>query len=587
MRKWPEALPERLQYEIDAFEQTEGLDFTLDAGQLDRTGQVVFTGTLTRAGHDPVALEIRYPDSFPYLRPEVFAHGLRLGRHQHPYRHNLCLLDQSTRHWAPSWTGARLVAERVPLLLDLLAGDPEIMRRQESPQGEPASYFLAAHAGSAIFIPEQALEMSDRARAGTMTLSTAPGEEPGPLLRAGLTKVGSVELRHGKRVRRRERAVARASGSFARRFSQPAIEGSWVRLDRFPEQGGQAEDLWQAAAAVAGFEPPPQQRVRQGLVRVLGVVCKEEVLQGRFEDSWVFAVELRTLEGAGRHSQPQHYIARGERLSPRDLAERVPTLAGLAEKKVSLAGLGALGAPLGLELARAQLGELRLLDRDTVEAGTTVRWPFGVGAVGHWKTRILADFIAREYPFTRARMFQHAVGFAAGAQEDSERSEAEVLTEFLDGTDLVVDATAEIGLQQLLAALADQAGIPQLYVSATAGGWGGLVARVVPGRTGCWYCLQRRIDEGSIVAPPAAENGTVQPRGCSAPTWTGSSFDALPLIAQAARTAAFTLLDGHNGDDVFVCSQPARTAADLAAPAWTTYTLEAHPACDACGGRGA
>jgi hypothetical protein len=170
----------------------------------------------------------------------------------------------------------------------------------------------------------------------------------------------------------------------------------------------------------------------------------------------------------------------------------------------------------------------------------------------------------------------------------SAHSEADLLTEFLDGVDLVIDATAEAGVQQLLAALADDVGIPQVYVTATAGGWGGIVARVIPRQTGCWWCLRRRVDDESIPHPPFAETGTTQPRGCSAPTWTGTSFDALPLVAQAARTATFTLLGGRDAAasaDVFVCAQEAETSAQLGAPEWTTHRLDPHPECEACAAR--
>jgi molybdopterin/thiamine biosynthesis adenylyltransferase len=46
-------------------------------------------------------------------------------------------------------------------------------------------------------------------------------------------------------------------------------------------------------------------------------------------------------------------------------------------KRVGVVGLGALGAPVVLELAKNLTGELRILDGDHVDAGTIVRWPVG------------------------------------------------------------------------------------------------------------------------------------------------------------------------------------------------------------------
>ena len=584
MRKWTVALPERLQVEVEAFDDTEGLDFALDKAELAATGVAVFRGTLTLDGRDPILLEVRYPDSFPYTRPEVFAPELHLDRHQNPYRHNLCLLERSTRQWSPSKTGAWLVSERVPKLLALLEGDAEQMRREEAPQGEPASYYFRAHAGAVVLLPEQALTLPQDLRAGTIRLSTGNGEVQEPLLRAALTRVETNDGR-GKST------VAAADGAFAERYGKTAYEGRWVRLDSFPDQGGSAEHIFAAAREVPGFEMPPKQSVPGAQLRILGAVCKEEVRQSEYEDTWLFAIEMTTVQltRQGKVKLVQHYVARGDRLSAGDLAERIPGLAGLQSKTVALAGLGALGGPLAIELARAQVGELRILDDDVVEAGTIVRWPFGVGAVGHRKTAVLNTFIPNEYPYTRVRAFEQPIGFVpASAVEAPPQSEAEMLTDFLAGVDLLIEATAEIGVQQLLAALADEAGIPQVYVTATEGGWGGIVARVVPGQTGCWYCLQQRLDDHSIVPPPFAETGTVQPRGCSAPTWTGTSFDALPLIAQAARTATFTLLGGRAAEmpkDVFVCAQRAEAPTELDAPEWTSHPLDLHPACAACAAR--
>jgi len=578
VRNWTESRPERLQAEVEAFEDAEGLDFAVDDAELKATGRLVLRGTLTRASGAPVKLEVRYPDSFPYLRPEVFAVDLRLERHQNPFRRNLCLLDRSSRQWSPSLKGAWLVSERVPMLLDLLDGDPAAMRDQESAQGEPESSYFVPFDGSSVFIPEPMLSLPENERAGVMNLALGGHEDAAQVLRGCLKRV-AVRTRRGK-----PQDLAVATGALASRFSKTVFEGRWVRLDRFPDGNGKGADLYEAARAVSGYEKPPAQNVPGGTVRILGVVCKEEVCQGEWEDSWLFAVDI-DVTNDGNHVQ-ELYVVRGERLSPQDLGARIPTIAGLAGKTVALAGLGALGGPIALELGRAQVGELRILDSDVVEAGTIVRWPFGLHSVGHRKTNLLHNFLVNDYPFTKVVSFDHHLGIVpAPGDPPAPRSEAELLTDFLDGADLLIDATAEIGVEQLLAALADEAGIPQVYVTATEGGWGGVVARVLPGVTGCWYCLQMRLDEQSITPPPAAPTGTVQPRGCAAPTWTGTSFDALPIVAQAVRTACFTLLSGRAPDDprdVFVCAQQARTPTELDSPFWTSYALEPHDACPVC-----
>jgi hypothetical protein len=154
----------------------------------------------------------------------------------------------------------------------------------------------------------------------------------------------------------------------------------------------------------------------------------------------------------------------------------------------------------------------------------------------------------------------------------------------LEDTDLVIDATAETAVQQLVADLANERDLPQLYVWGTEGAFGGAVARIVPGRTGCWFCLQLRIDDKSLPAPPLELSGTTQPRGCGQPTFTGESFNLLPLVAQATRTTIGTLLGTLGpGHDYFALSF---RDGDEAAPTpnWTSHTLLPHPACPHCSG---
>jgi hypothetical protein len=252
---------------------------------------------------------------------------------------------------------------------------------------------------------------------------------------------------------------------------------------------------------------------------------------------------------------------------------------------VALTGLGALGGPLALELGRGQLGELRMLDGDTVDAGTIVRWPRGVSAVGHAKTGIVAGYIAGEYPYTTVKKLDLRIGAVPPPGMAIEKSEVRIVDEFLAGADLLIDATAELGVEQFLASRADAQGLPQVYVWATEGGWGGAIARIIPGVTGCWHCLQLHLDgDDGIDVPPHDDSGRVQPRGCDNPTFTATSFDALPIVAQAMRIVAGTLLKPRPtepADDVFICSQ-APDGDRIIAPQWQTHPLTVHPDCPLC-----
>jgi hypothetical protein len=201
-------------------------------------------------------------------------------------------------------------------------------------------------------------------------------------------------------------------------------------------------------------------------------------------------------------------------------------------------------------------------------------------AVNHAKTDVLSSIVRSNWPHTAIVGIRHQLGETALTLEAG--LEEQLLETLLDDVDLLIDATAEIALQQYLGDLAQDRGIPQLYFWATPGAAGGLVARVVPGRTGCWFCLQLHLERGSIPTPPHRSDASVQPRGCGSPTFTGASFDLLPVVAQGARVATSMLSDGSLSGDVYVLSL-IDDGHDLPAPSWSTHQLARDPECPICG----
>lgn len=565
MRTWVERFPGRLERELEEFRE-RGLAFAIDSRELEEQGRVVLTGELDLDG-DTMEVEVVYPDVFPFLRPEVYAQELNLDRHQNPYLGNLCLLDRSTAAWNPSDTAAWLVAERLPLLLSLLDEGGEALLAGEAPQGEPASVYFPGTPGTAVFVPEEALAINEDAEAGSGQIYCPPTEPPRLQLRGLLGEVVT------KDKKRKIQTLARADPQLTKRFGGPRVPIRWVRLAG-PPPGNSPLDVLAAADAVRpGFGTPPWQAAADGQLGVCGVVFKEEVEQGRWEDAWVFVVRARTRDGG-----EVAYLVRGERLAPRDLGVRIPSTAGLSGKCAAVIGLGALGAPLALELARAQVGELRLLDHDFVEPGNAARWPMGLSAVGYPKVDALAHRIQVDYPFTDVSTFRHQLGGSAYVRTARSETELDVLDRILHEADLVVDASAELGVQQLISTAADERGIAQVYLSATEGARGGIVASTSPRRPGCWLCLQLGLSDGTISPPPSDPGATVQPRGCASPTFTGTSFDLAPVVSQGVRIA--TSLLHHDVEDVIqVCSVPA----DGIGPAtWDSAPLHPHERCSVC-----
>jgi ThiF family len=569
VRPWTETFPDRLEHELAEFER-RGLRFELDEGHLRETGAIMLTGALTHHGEE-VELQVVYPDSFPFMRPEVFAPTLMLERHQNPVERNLCLLERSTLAWSVSDTGAWLVAERVPHLLRLLAVGGEALAKEEAPQGEPASSYFKIEAGAVVFVPEAMLHLPAEHTSGVFRLATRANEPPQQLLRACLSKVSTRDDRGGKMT------LAELSGPLKDRFTGKAIEGRWVRLPAFPE-GNLPRDLMSAAVAVnpALGSPRWQRLPGGGDMSVVGVVAQDEVAQGIWQDAWLFVVGIR----ANAKAQMGIYTAAGQRLTRPDLLTRLPAAARLNDRSVGVVGLGSLGAPVAVELLRAQVGELRVLDFDVVEAGNVVRWTHGISAVGYRKTGVIGGWAMSEFPFTNVVGFDLRIGGVPApsrAASNGELREAEGLSRFLDSLDVVVDASGELGVQHLIATVADEQDVGQVFAWGTEGGWGGAVASLSPDSGGCWMCLQLAFADGSIGLPPAAPDAPFQPRGCTDPTFAAAGFSLTPIVAQTARCTA-RLLAGEGTNEVHVCSLQ-REEGELPAPVWVTSVIPVHPEC--------
>lgn len=276
-------------------------------------------------------------------------------------------------------------------------------------------------------------------------------------------------------------------------------------------------------------------------------------------------------------------FVRAGRAGRTDLTSRIPELSRLNEKTITVIGLGCLGAPSVLEFARCGVGEIRIIDHDTVEAGTVIRWPIGLTSVGKLKTEALSDFIKVNYPFTNIVPYSKRIG-AVRLYED-QTSDLKILASALDDTDLVFDATAERGVQHLMSDLATEFSIPYICISTTLGAWGGMIVRLRPHVTeGCWICFMNHLYEKSLPTPAEDPIGTFQPIGCASPTFTGSGFDTGIIALSGVRLAISTLTnDQEKGYPAFNWDVAVVNLRDdqgnALVPSWNTFSLKKHSSC--------
>jgi molybdopterin/thiamine biosynthesis adenylyltransferase len=562
-RKWWDRWPGRLEFELEQLEAA-GIPFERDE-EAFAAGSVVLRMWPT-VGGERVFLIARFPDFYPYVRFEVEAPELDLDHHQAPFRRNLCLIGGDTKNWHTRDTLAGFINGQLPLVLKTgRSGDRAEVDGLEEPQGEPFSVYYTAYQDSTLLI-DGGWSIDNTVAAGELVIGVK--EDAGEILRGAVLDVKDAD---GRTLGQLDPALAR--------LYPKTLRCRWVRLDEPIREEDAGIFFGKLFSLHPSLSNPWWKHIVGGRMDVIGVLFPEEVGWRKKGDGWVFGVRLQLRGSKGYGRGDNVYLARAARAGRSDLAARVPELRALRDSKIAVAGLGGLGSPSALEFARAGAKQLRILDRDIVEPGTTVRWALGIPASGVRKADALKEFIDTNYPYTEVVPYVHQIG---NVLSDGP-SDLEVLDSFLEGVDLVYDATAEVGIQHLLSALAAERGIPYVCVSTTRGAWGGLVARIRPRQTaGCWVCLQYRLEDESIPPPPADPEGGTQPAGCASPTFTGTGFDVSEIALAGVRLAVSTISAGDTGAypdvdwDVAVVSL---REGRLIAPRWDTFPLNQHPSC--------
>jgi molybdopterin/thiamine biosynthesis adenylyltransferase len=559
-KPWWELWPGRLEYEFKALESS-GIKYVRNESAF---AQKVLHLALQfpRNGKD-VHLWAIFPPFYPYFRPEVFAKPGTFPRHQNPIEGNLCLLGRSSQNWNPDWTLADLLNNQFPLLeRAALTMNPTERESLEEPQGEPVTTYYPYCPGSMVII-DSSKKIGAGHNVGGLTILVEP--ESLPAIRA---KVLDVRAQNGQKLFSFDSCP----------FQGKEIPATWIRLSE-PPYVINPRDFERRLLDKRSIAPPKfTHKLGTWFIDIVGIVVPEEQQQDTSGDGWMFLVRMKQ----DKTQMCRTDLVRAGRASRIDFDVRTPTLTFLRDKRIALAGLGSVGAPIAIELARSGIGEISLIDFDFVESGSVVRWPLGNSAIGLQKTAALKQFIGLNYPFTKVE----TVEYRFGSHPFDPKSN---LQGVLSRADLLIDATAELAIHQFLSDYARSSKKPFLYAFLTPGGYGGLVACIDSSKEmGCWHCLQIALREDkSIPEPPFLENADVQPVGCAERTSTFTGFDATEISLEATRMAISALSNGAKEQypkskwDVAIAKFRS-DAGEQIPPSWTTYPLGRNPLCPAC-----
>jgi molybdopterin-synthase adenylyltransferase len=227
----------------------------------------------------------------------------------------------------------------------------------------------------------------------------------------------------------------------------------------------------------------------------------------------------------------------------------------LAAARVAIVGCGATGSALAGLLARAGVGNLRIIDRDYVEPSNLQRQSL-------FDERDAAESLPKAIAAARKITSLNSSIAVDAKVDDLTPSNVEIL---LENFDLILDGTDNFETRYLINDFAVDRSIPWIY-SAAVGSYA-VTLNVLPGRTACLACIF-----------PDSPRGIVETCETS-----GILNSAVNLVASIAATEALKLLVGAAG-----AATLRRTL--LSFDLWTNDRAEIsaakpRPGCRACGER--
>lgn len=587
MEPWWERYPDARAAEEAAL-SAWGHPWRLDEAELARQRYVVRVhAPVSGAPRELVAM---YPDSFPYFAPAVRLDSMRMPRHQNPDGF-LCLLADDASDWRPGVdTLAGILQTQLPRIEQAndLGICTDAVAQIEQHAGEPLSNFLPYLERCAILIPDEA--PSAGISWGKLELVGTARQDAG--LSAVLTRVldpsGRPLVEFGLRM-----------PSMRDQFG-----GYWLRLEQRPRVQGDTtilrQQLFQTARATCDAFRKRLDSARAGEVLVVGFIYPDEVRWRESAQDWIFLwVRVDRPRKGMRDPEVRYGFVRADPAGDQAVAMRAPELFQLRSKSVLLVGVGAIGSPVAIQLARSGIGTLDVVDSDHLQVGNSVRWALGWSLAGHPKTEVLAAHIKHDYPRTRITPHTFTIGARPNLPDGTPFSDYDFLRGKMAETSLVVDATANFRVNHLLADMARRERKPYLWLSTTPGAAGGVVGRVVPGKTqGCWHCFQLHLADGSIPLPADSGVPLVQPGGCVHPTFIAAGVDSDEVSVLASRLAVATLSrterPAEDGAPAAADTNASKdfdwdvAVGDLAdgdhriAGRWSSHPIQVHPRCQHC-----
>lgn len=490
------------------------LGFFVDNEMLEKHFLVVFKGVIAFES-DNYEFEIQYPDGYPFISPSIKCLSLKSEKHQTPLSNGVC--------WHEEWKDYGIVtAEKmIPQLHKWLRGVKHGFNpAEESESPEPLLYQRASEKFGIVVTATNVYEnWTDKI--GRFSINA---RIKGNITQAELVNIES-ENQHFSSDNHLFSDVIRHKGVCFNVDETPP----------FFENGKELLSWLEAKVRVPDIKSLCIKEMREdGFV---GPLVGIRYPHGGTYHFLVVALMYITRSEKWDYNLLYDFIVfESERFSEEHLFKRVSHLQPLQNKHVVIVGLGAIGSPIALELAKAGVGKMTFVDYDRVKSGNVVRHVTNLEHIGLPKVEAVKEVCLKHNPFVKITTKTQFWG----------NTDEFIVKNILEKADILICCTGHSPTERYLDDIARRVGIPVVYAYSSLGAVSGRIFLVDSKEKGCYHCHQYAIGNGSVVSLKQPETSVhIYEEGCAGPAFLGSGIDTGTIALHASRLTLQVLLKDY------------------------------------------
>lgn len=320
------------------------------------------------------------------------------------------------------------------------------------------------------------------------------------------------------------------------------------KIDNLVEYNKNIREFWNKPIEELDDEPDPQDLQNEYISRshyfAIGIICDGGIkwflvtanLYNRKYSEFHYDLEQYSCD-IKEASDITLWLSHSNTIGRKEYFGRGELSSSLADKRIAIIGLGAIGSPIAEVLARGGVRQLTLWDGDIVEAGNICRSIYDNSDIGNAKAEALAEHIKRISPFCNVKpqgcwyhpdytgVCRYTGGnFYGNINYDSQKKFLEALHEY----DLIIDCTASNELLHFLSYAANDVPLLSLCITNRA-----THLLCFSNRDGNPFELRKHF-LASIEQD--TENFYVEGTGCYSPTFLATSCDVQSLVNLCIRS---------------------------------------------------